>query len=72
MTREEQELRVRLILEAIEGLAATLADGVQGDRRLHNWAANVEMTAREFKVVPLAGREARWQPPLIAQMGGAA
>lgn len=69
MTRAEQELRVKMILEAIEGLAATLADGVQGDARITTWAGTVEMMAREFKAVPLAGAAACWQPPARVEVG---
>jgi hypothetical protein len=69
MTRTEQELKVQMILGAIEGLAATLVDGVQGDARITTWAGKVEMVAREFKAVPLAGVSACWQPPARVEVG---
>ena len=60
LDRQEQEEQVRMVLEGIEALAALLADGVQGDARIRRWAGKVEMVAREFKAVPLAGKQAQW------------
>ena len=60
MDRKQQEAQVRNVLEMMESLAALLVDGVQGDARLRRWAGKVEMVAREFKAVPLAGNQAQW------------
>jgi hypothetical protein len=60
MDRDQQEAQVRCVLEMMEGLAALLVDGVQGDSRLQRWAGKVEMVAREFKAVPLCGQQAQW------------
>ncbi len=58
MEREEQEVQVQEVLERIETLATVLARGVRNDERLRQWAGWVEMTAREYKAVPLAGSAA--------------
>ncbi len=49
----EPHQQVHNILQEIERLSAALVDGVKGDARIAEWAAWIEMTAREFSAIPL-------------------